>query len=376
MQLTVSQFNYNRYAMLLSVKSPIVIVTVFHFRKGVHMKTHKWFVITVLVLALIMRVTPASAARSASIQLTSPMPNPGLVGGDVIFELKIDVTDINPGVAGAEIYLGYEGSASPPVSPLGVAMALPDFFGLSDISIKEILTAAQCPGGTLPCVHLVVAGLPQQTHSGAAARFFFRCTAEGTARFTVLSSTLVDADGFQVLHTSASPVSVPCVFRATVNGKVLRQGMPAIALACSVVRLEPEPPGVGPVFTNASGNFTFDRNVPVGTYTLHARYSGYLTSSRTIIINSGTLVFDAGTTTLRGGDANDDNKINILDIGEVISEFGITDAPVGSSNPANCSSAVIADEPADINDDRNVNISDLAIAAGNWGRIGPTPWQP
>jgi len=340
------------------------------------MKTYKWIVIIVLVLALSMPVTPVSAARSASIRLTQPTPNPGLVGSDVIFELVIDVTDIVPGAAGAEIYLGYEGSVLPPLSPLGVAMALPDFFGVSDISIKEILPAPQCPGGTLPCVHLVVAGLSQQTHSGAAARFFFRCTAEGTARFTVLSSTLVDADGFQVLHTPASPVTVPCIFRATVNGKVLRQGMPVIVLACSVVRLEPEPPGVGPVFTNGSGNFTFDRNVPVGTYTLHATYSGYLTSSRTITISSGSLVFDAGTTALRGGDANGDNRINILDIGEVISEFGITGAPVGSADPANCSSAVIVDEPADINDDRNVNISDLAIAAGNWGRTGPTPWQP
>jgi hypothetical protein len=32
-------------------------------------------------------------------------------------------------------------------------------------------------------------------------------------------------------------------------------------------------------------------------------------------------------------------------------------------------------EVVDISDDGNVNISDLAIAAGNWSRTAPTPWQ-
>lgn len=344
------------------------------------MKTHKWFVITTLVLALSMQVTPASAARSASIQLTSPMPNPGLVGGDLIFELKIDVTDINPGVAGAEIYLGYDGSVSPPVSPLGVAMALPDFFGVSDISIKEILTAPQCPGGTLPCIHLVVAGPPQQTHSGAAARFFFRCTAEGTAFFTVLSSTLVDADGFQVLHTPASPVSAPCVFRATVKGTVQRQGTPANpnpgggTLACSEVKSTSGATNFGPVYTDNLGFFSI-ANLPGGAHKLNADYSGYLVSEKSISISaSGPTIIDMGTTSLRGGDVNSDNKINILDIGTIISKFGASGVKVGSSNSATCSSASSADEPADINDDGNINISDLAITAGNWGLIGPTNW--
>jgi hypothetical protein len=75
---------------------------------------------------------------------------------------------------------------------------------------------------------------------------------------------------------------------------------------------------------------------------------------------------------LRGGDVNADKAINILDIGAIISKFSSTGVNV-RSDLADCTDA---DEPADINDDGNINISDLAIAAGNWGRTGPTPWQP
>jgi hypothetical protein len=340
------------------------------------MNTPKYIAVVALVLALSLPAAPVSAAPSASLILISPIPNPGQIGGDVIFELAIGVTDIDPGVAGAEIYLGYDGPVAPPVSPLGVAIALPDFFGVSDVSIKEILQPCQFPGGSSanPCVHLVVAGPPQKNHSGAAARFHFRCMAEGTAHFIVLASTLVDADGFQVAHAAASPTSVSCIFRATLTGKVLRQGMLSNALACSAVWSTSGGTTFGPVFTNVSGDFVLP-DLPSGTHMLHAQYPGYLASEKTIPINiSNTTTIPVGTTTLRGGDANLDNKINILDIGEVISEFGRTGAPVGSSNLANCMNAASVDEPADINDDGNVNISDLAIAAGNWGLTGPTNW--
>jgi hypothetical protein len=73
---------------------------------------------------------------------------------------------------------------------------------------------------------------------------------------------------------------------------------------------------------------------------------------------------------LIGGDINNDAKINILDIGRIISLFGKTGVEV-KSDAGGCYDG---DEPADINDDGNINISDLAITAGNWGRTGPLVW--
>jgi hypothetical protein len=253
--------------------------------------------------------------------------------------------------------------------------ALPDFFGVSNVSINELLSPAQCPGGTSPCIHLVVAGPAQTTHSGAAARFHFRATGEGTACFRVLGSTMKNADGYSVDHPLASPVCAT-IIRTSVVGKVQRQGTPANpntgggTLACSEVKATSGALTVGPVVTDSSGNFKLP-DVPSGSHTLHAEYSGYLASEKTIIISAGgSPTNDAGTTTLRGGDVNADSKINILDIGRIISLFGRTGVPVRSDSP-DCTDP---DEPSDINDDGNINISDLAITAGNWGLTGPTNW--
>lgn len=340
------------------------------------MKTYKWFVVIVLIVALSMPATPVSAA-SASVTLTSPSPNPGRVGSEVAFALILAVDGINPGVTAAEIYLAYDDTlVAPPASPLGVVEALPDFFGVSNVSINEVLPKAQCPGATNPCIHLAVAGPAQTTHSGAAARFHFRGITNGTACFRVLTSAMVDANGFQVTHVPAAPVCVT-IIRTTIDGTVKRQGTPAIpnpgggTLACSVVKATSGALTVGPVFTDGSGNFKLT-DVPGGAHNLRAEYSGYLASEKTIVISaSGPPSINVGMTTLLGGDVNGDKSINILDIGKIISLFGRTGVPVGSSDPANCNRP---DEPTDINDDGNINISDLAITAGNWGRTGPTIW--
>ncbi len=342
------------------------------------MNTFRTMVIAILVLSLGFPTMTASAV-SASMTLTSSMPNPVLVGGEVTFDLAFSVSGIEPGVAGAEIYLSYNPAiVSPPTTPgLTAAEVLPDFFGVSNISINEVLPAAQCPGGANPCIHLVVAGPPQSSQVGIAARFHFRAIAEGSACFTALQSKMVDANGFQVTHVWVPGLEIcrPIQGRNTI-GLVLRQGTPANpnpgggTLACSSVTAV----GTwtyGPVATDKEGKFIF-ANLPAGTYTFRVTYPGYLPAEKAgVVIPNNALEVNVGTTTLRGGDVNGDNAVNILDIGVIISKFGRTGVAVRSAS-SNCSAA---DEPADINDDGLINISDLAIAAGNWGATGPTRWQ-
>ena len=80
------------------------------------MKTYRWIVMIVLMLSVGMPAISASAAtpfqtatppRSASISLSAPIPNPAVTGGDITFDLVINVANINPGVSGAEVYLSY-----------------------------------------------------------------------------------------------------------------------------------------------------------------------------------------------------------------------------------------------------------------------------
>jgi hypothetical protein len=133
----------------------------------------------------------------------------------------------------------------------------------------------------------------------------------------------------------------------------------------------------GPVFTGPVGAFAIPLvgigSLSGGVHTLRVEYPGYLASQRTITIGTGGGLLDVGPTTLRGGDINSDNRINILDVGIIIGLFGVPGVPVKSDLVLGCADP---DEPADINDDGIINISDLAIIAGaNFGMVGPTPWQ-
>jgi hypothetical protein len=188
-----------------------------------------------------------------------------------------------------------------------------------------------------------------------------------------LQSKMVDANGFEVIHTAAQDLCRTIQGRNT-TGVVLRQGVPAVpntgggSLACSSVTATGTW-SYGPVNTDLTGQFNLP-NLPTGTYNIRAGYPGYLASEKTgVVVPNNPLEINVGTTTLRGGDVNGDNAVNILDIGAIISKFGRTGVAVKSAS-LNCGS----DEPADINDDGQVNISDLAIAAGNWGSVGPTLW--
>jgi hypothetical protein len=169
-------------------------------------------------------------------------------------------------------------------------------------------------------------------------------------------------------------VSLQIVSR-TAQGIAVRQGTPANpnlgggSLACTDVRSISSGITFGPAFTDVTGTFQLT-NLISGIHKIQATYPGYLSAEKTLTISAGSLSTNLGSVTLIGGDINNDAKINILDIGRIISLFGKTGVEV-KSDAGGCYDG---DEPADINDDGNINISDLAITAGNWGRTGPLVW--
>lgn len=345
------------------------------------MKKNQWVFNIMLALALLgLPAMTASAAPNlapgdASVTLTPFSANPVQVGNLFSFELVLSATEVTPGVGGAEIYLGYNPALVAPSATPGVppAVVMPDFFGVSNVSINEVLPASQCPGGVSPCIHLVLAGPPQTTQTGIAARFNFSGNAAGLACFSILQSKLVNADGFDVAHT-VSPEQCVSIESGYIKGTVLRQGTPNTgsgSLACSKVDLTGAAHPLVSMFTSTTGAFKFNEP-PVDVYTIRASYPGYLASRKTgVSVANLSDKIDVGTTTLRGGDVNGDNVINILDVGSIIGKFGNTGLAVRSAG-ADCAGA---DEAADINDDGTVNISDLAIAASNWGKVGPTAWE-
>jgi hypothetical protein len=343
------------------------------------MKTYRLIAVFMLILMMALPATAAGAqgVRSASVSLTAPLPASPNVGNEISFDLVVSTTDITPGVAGVDVYVKYNPAlVTPPPSPNSVAEAKPDFFGASNVGVNEVV---QCPGSTTDmCIHLVVAGPAQVTHSGAVARFHFLANAGGNVCFSIFQSTLANADGFQVSHDRGADQCVFVPQKGSSKGVVLRQGTPANpnsgggTLACSTVTARSSTGVTATATTDASGNFKFE-NITPDTYTFIASYPGYLnTEKANVAVPNSTTTVELGSTTLRGGDVNGDNFINILDVGTIISKFGKPATGVKSAS-ANCSAT---DDPADINDDGLVNISDLAITAGNWSlKTGPTPWQ-
>jgi hypothetical protein len=339
-----------------------------------------------LVLALLLQVAPLTAsaanfvqqeASSASVGLTAISPSTGSVGGEVIFDLTLSATNVVPGVSAAEVYISYDPAFVAPIgSPQTTTQILSGFFGTPNVSINEILPADQCPGGTQPCIHLILAGTPQATQTGFVARMNFTGVAEGDTCFSILGSQLVDADGFAVTHSVGGAQCLSIEYAVNVTGLVSRQGVPASpnagggTLACTLITVTGAATPAQTVVTNTSGGFSLT-GLPLDTYTFRASYPGYLAVQKSdVVLSSSQLSVALGNVTLRGGDVNGDGVINILDVGLIISKFGQTGVAVRSAS----SGCTVVDEPADMNDDGIVNISDLAILSGNWGLVGPIIW--
>jgi hypothetical protein len=110
--------------------------------------------------------------------------------------------------------------------------------------------------------------------------------------------------------------------------------------------------------TNSAGNFEIDQ-LKNGSYDVEANALLYLPNCITTPVNSGQ-VTGLAATTLRGGDANNDEQISIGDATLIGTNFGL-DVPPG-------------DADADINTDGRVNIQDLAILGSNFGLNGCQAW--
>jgi hypothetical protein len=120
--------------------------------------------------------------------------------------------------------------------------------------------------------------------------------------------------------------------------------------------------GVPRVVTGTDGWIAIFEIAP-GQHVLEAVQPGYLTSRRSIDVVAGR-VTDAGETLLIAGDAQPDNRIDLLDYLTVQNAFGACRDGVGYARRS------------DANGDGCVDIDDLAIVNENYGLIGPLPWAP
>jgi len=116
----------------------------------------------------------------------------------------------------------------------------------------------------------------------------------------------------------------------------------------------------GCTLTDASGAYSLP--LREGIYDIKVETARYLDSEKTGIEVSAGGMTNLTSLTLKGGDVNDDDIVNILDL-------SFMGARYQCSSGDGCYDAM-----ADPNDDGIVNILDLSMAGGNYQRTSPLPW--
>jgi hypothetical protein len=153
------------------------------------------------------------------------------------------------------------------------------------------------------------------------------------------------------------------------SGTVVLQGRPAAPHALWEVPLQVDlyAPGnnTTPAFTynvttGTSGEFVVT-GIPIGTYTITVKNIHTLKKIQTgqVITTGGNLSVNFGT--LLEGDANNNNVVNLSDLGLLLSSYNKL-----AGDPAYLPNA-------DLNGNGVVNLSDLGLLLSNYNTVGPNP---
>jgi hypothetical protein len=172
-----------------------------------------------------------------------------------------------------------------------------------------------------------------------------------TATFTP-TSTPVESPTPTLTSTpveSPTPTFTPVATTGAVSGKVLASKLVTVSLLNTDGSVA------------ASGNVTeaglFGFTEPVGTYTLRATASGFLSAEAPVTLTAGTVI-DMPAINLLAGDIDNNNVIDQFDALTIGMGYNLT-------TPA----------AADLNNDGVINVLDLELLARNYRKTGPVGWE-
>jgi hypothetical protein len=318
-------------------------------------------VIISVVLALLAVVLIARTERVAADPTPQLSFNPSaaslLVGNSTVVTITLaSVTNLY----GYQLQVGYDTSR---VSAVGAFVN--GFFDTSVDAFSPSGWNANCAAGLCNFAVTKLRPATDVTGSGPLARITFTGIAPGSVTLTYLQSILGDRNGMAIAHTTSTG-ALTVNGTATITGTVKLQGRTTPITAGTVTLTD-----TAGIFTPTIVSFDattgqFTATVPVepggSTYNLLAAHSLYLSNRRTGVAVAHASIVNVGTTTLKGGDANNDGKINIFDLSCI---GGAYDGP-----PKVCGTT----GNSDITGNGVVNIFDLAITGGNYDLVAPQPW--
>ena len=153
---------------------------------------------------------------------------------------------------------------------------------------------------------------------------------------------------------------LPTPKTATVSGTVLLDSLSGQA-APQTVQFQFRPTDGSLPFTltapiSGTGAFSFS-GIPVNTYTLAMKGAKWM---QKVVPLDLTAAVTPVSVTLRGGDANNDNRVDILDFGALVNSYGsLQSDPTSGYDPQ-----------ADFNCDGMVDVLDFGILINNYGTVG------
>ncbi len=336
------------------------------------MGKERWFILMTLVMMVVGLFPQSVAADDANIYTTVSVSDitsgAAVTGATFTTDIKIGVTNntVPPnGIMGVDLWLRFNNAVlsvddadNNPANGTQVTVKN-DFFGGSLVQATNEVTT--CPGGGT-CIHLALShtGSAVTNHTGAIATVTWAALATGNTGLEIVlpDTVLADANGSAIAINSITVPAITVMAPGVIQSRVRRQGSRTDHGDIAITAYSTSNNVVGTTTTATNGNFSL--SVPQGgTYLLQATYPGYLKSQRSNVYIAGATI-NLAETWLKGGDVNADNNINILDVVTIISRYGTT--------------GWTPEDPVDINDDGIINIFDLTIAAGNFGRYGPVAW--
>jgi hypothetical protein len=232
------------------------------------------------------------------------------VGSSTDLDLQLD--DIS-NVYGAEAELAFDPAV---LEVVGSAVTpgtcpQPDFV---------VINSADNGAGT---IHYAVTQLnpTPPCDGGVTATIEFLCKQENAGTSVIITSSLIsDPDGNEITH-STQDATIECVGGFAVVGTVSLQAWPSPEGSVVILKNSSGSP-VDQVVVGPDGTFSLISGDVTDIYSLEASHDRYLTGQAIGITGNAGDTIDVGTTTLRAGDLNGDGVVNILDITIVAGNFG------------------------------------------------------
>ncbi len=233
--------------------------------------------------------------------------------------------------------------------------------------------AGTCTGGECKLA-VTKQGSAPVSGGGTVATVNLTAVSGGLTPIKIKEVVVSDIDGFRIpVSVANDTIEIGVCGTASVSGKISLQGRLTPMDAGSVTLVDTATVTPFPAITvpfDANGNFSVT-GIPVlptgSTYSiraLHGLYLDNLKSAPGLLLLPGAALTGQNTRLL-GGDANNDAIVEIGDLGCMGGVFGNSVPNIG-----NCGGT----GSPDINLDLKVNIQDLSIAGGNYGKISPQNW--